>query len=58
MTKISLEEKQENYIAAVRVCCMCKVVFLVIRNKSVLHVQSFFLLIRKTVLHVQSCFFC
>ena len=48
---ISLEEKHENNIAVVRVCCTCKVVFffLLIRNKSVLHVQSFFLQIRKKV---------
>ena len=47
---ISLEEKHENNIAVVRVCCTCKVVFfLLIRNKSVLHVQSFFLPIRKKV---------
>ena len=35
------------YIAVVRVCCKSKVVFLLIKNKSVLHVQSFFLPIRK-----------
>ena len=38
------KKKDENYIAAVRVCCTCKVVFSLIRNKSVLHVQIFFLL--------------
>ena len=37
-----LEEKHENCIAAVRVCCTCNTVFLLIRNKSVLHVQSLF----------------
>ena len=36
------KKKNENYFAAVRVCCTCKVVFSLIRNKSVLHVQSFF----------------
>ena len=39
---ISLEEKHENYIAAVRVCCTCKVVFSANQKKSVLHVQSLF----------------
>ena len=54
---ISLEEKHENYIAAVRVCCTCKVVFSANQKKSVLHVQSFFANQKKSVLHVQSLFF-
>ena len=57
---ISLEEKHENNIAVVRVCCTCKVVFffLLIRNKSVLHVQSFFCQLEKKCAARAKLFFC
>ena len=47
----------KNYIAVERVCCTSEVGFLLIRNKSVLHVQSFFCQLQKKCAARAKCFF-